>query len=490
MVEYSIVPAEPQHLRQLCAALRAEDRYELTCLGFKPMVALRRSFRGALFRRTAFVDGAIAAMWGVQGCALGGVGQPWLLTTEAIERAPGSAFLREARREIAAMLDVYDRLENFVVADYARAWRFMQLLGFSVSMPVPYGPRGTLHRLITLERPPVSDGAPFIVYGLPRSRTLWLSRFLAYDGRTVHHDLPLSVTTLGELVTTLQPMSGTVETALARAAWILREAVPRARVAVVRRPVEEVRASAARIGWHFPQGYLEAEDAQLAEIASHPDVLSVDFADLASEAGCRSIFEHCLGEPFDRAWWHQLDAQNIQVDPVDHLALVARRHDPLVALFGEIDARVRIQLEDFETFYRDGQDLFAEAYAEAGGFADLPFDPNIEMMRTLAAADQLIVVTARNSAGMVGYLVFLISQCFESRHVLLGFQNLFFVRRGHRGRLGQKLHAAARAELKARGVTMLVMRAGVRASSAKQKHLFARLGAIDMGNLYYLKMRD
>lgn len=146
-----IRPADIADVYALARNLREDDRIEVTEMGLTPITALRTSYRNAIFRRTAFVNGEIAAMWGLGGSMLGAVGYPWLLTAPPIEKAP-VAFLREAKREVVLMLRHKSRLENHVLAKYTRACRFLEVLGFALSDPAPCGPNGALCRKFTMER--------------------------------------------------------------------------------------------------------------------------------------------------------------------------------------------------------------------------------------------------------------------------------------------------------------------------------------------------
>lgn len=145
MSEYVIVPAERVHIPLMVRHLRAQDLEEVTCLGLSPRRALRDSFKTSLFRRSAFVDGEIAAMWGVSGGIIDNFGVPWLLTTPAIERVP-LAFIKEARREVFEIMETKQRIENYVLASYTRAIRFLMLMGFEIGEPARIGPDQTLFR--------------------------------------------------------------------------------------------------------------------------------------------------------------------------------------------------------------------------------------------------------------------------------------------------------------------------------------------------------
>jgi hypothetical protein len=147
----AILATQPAHIAAMRDRLRDEDRRECESAGLRAGKALWRSYRGSALVRTAFVDGEIAAMWGVGGCPLGGTGQPWLLTTPVVERAP-VAFIREGRQEVAEMLTVFPILVGFVDASYHRAVRLLGVLGFEVDNPLPFGANGALFRRYHIER--------------------------------------------------------------------------------------------------------------------------------------------------------------------------------------------------------------------------------------------------------------------------------------------------------------------------------------------------
>src|SRR5262245_60739508 len=90
------VPSTMDHVYRLVPKLLEADLLEVTGAGLDPRRALRLNFREAVFRRTYFVDGQIAAMVGLTGSLIGERGYPYLMTTPMVERTP-VAFLKEAR---------------------------------------------------------------------------------------------------------------------------------------------------------------------------------------------------------------------------------------------------------------------------------------------------------------------------------------------------------------------------------------------------------
>jgi ribosomal protein S18 acetylase RimI-like enzyme len=79
---------------------------------------------------TGLIDGVPVCMFGVAPIdMLAGLGQPWLVTTNAVARHE-RVFLRRCRPVVAAMLDSYPRLTNIVHADNVRAIKWLRWLGF------------------------------------------------------------------------------------------------------------------------------------------------------------------------------------------------------------------------------------------------------------------------------------------------------------------------------------------------------------------------
>lgn len=149
MPHIEIVEATREHVQVLRSRLRADDALEMTAIGEDPGACLWHSWRGSPYRRTALVDGAVAAMWGVHGDMLAETGIPWLLTAPVVETLPVS-MLKVGRRETGFMSELYPYLENQVMASYRRAVRFIRMMGFTVEAPEPF--RGVPFRRFWFER--------------------------------------------------------------------------------------------------------------------------------------------------------------------------------------------------------------------------------------------------------------------------------------------------------------------------------------------------
>lgn len=146
MASVEIVPSEAPHVAMLAAAMREADAREVTILGLDPRKMLWNSYRRGVIRKTAFVDGQIAAMWGCAGSLLGHTGQPYLATGNAVNLISPIAFARIYRREVAEMKKMFPVLENYVDATYNGAVRMLELAGFRIGDAVPVGPNNAPFR--------------------------------------------------------------------------------------------------------------------------------------------------------------------------------------------------------------------------------------------------------------------------------------------------------------------------------------------------------
>lgn len=427
------------------------------------------------FARAWLIDGELAGLGGVVGQTLSSSGYVWLALSENAKKYP-IAVIKEARRQIAGLMETKTRLTAKLLPNDRDARKFALLLGFR-----PSGDDGIEYRRAWPEAK-----APFIVFSLPRSRSKWMSVLLS-NGAECSHDLPVNVETVDELCEAIA-RGGSVETGLAPAWRVLRERFPDIRFAVIRRPIYQVMESAAKCGWVYEEAYLRKQAEILDEISSLPGTLTVGIDELQAFEDCARIYEHCIGELLDRSVWERLSTQNIQIDMAERMHLLQAKQAKMLKLFTDLGKIVTVQQECFDTFYRDAQSLFAAHYEEAGSFDGLPLDPNIDMAQEMERAGRLLVMTARCGGVIVGYIVFLINPSFESKNVLLGFQNIFYVKPEFRGKLGKRIRDSAIARLKEMGVKMLILRSGVRARGPHLAAMFEREGALHLGGLYSLAL--
>jgi GNAT superfamily N-acetyltransferase len=248
---------------------------------------------------------------------------------------------------------------------------------------------------------------------------------------------------------------------------------------------------------------LERLERKLDQIERRlPGVLAVRFEDLANEATCARIFEHCLSLPHDAAWWSAASAFNMQIS-LPHLVRYYTAHQPQLeklaktakhrilagmARNSELDG-VTFQHEPFVQFYRDAQPLFAEHLVQTDQSPDDHALKNLPMLQLLDDIGALQTMTARSNGRMFGYLMTIIAPSLDARDRLEALHTIFFASPLIRG-LGMKLQYAALDALRARGVHEVQMRAGHRGSGPRLGTFYRRLGAEEFGQLYRLELME
>jgi hypothetical protein len=91
---------------------------------------------------------APAVIFGIGPSLEKGLGVPWLLATEEIERHPVT-FYRASRRLFKEVSAGYERLVNWVDARNVLSLRWLEWLGFRMEPAVPFGAMGLgFHRMI------------------------------------------------------------------------------------------------------------------------------------------------------------------------------------------------------------------------------------------------------------------------------------------------------------------------------------------------------
>lgn len=349
----------------------------------------------------------------------------------------------------------------------------------------------------------MAEGHPFIVMGLPRSRTFWLSKFLSYRDCHCGHDQLQHMRSLEDVQTWwTQPNVGTVETA---AAPFWRLLPPGIRIVTVRRSAEDVLASVMRA---LPRcdpthmlGVLRAADRKLDQIERRiPGVLRVEFDALATEATCARVFEHCLPYPHDPEWWatgHELKVSgNLAAQAryatayLPQLQKLARaaKHRTLAGMArpGAPPEGFTFQDESAEDWYRDAVPLFRAHMALTGQDIGDWSRKNITLARQLDAAGVLQIITARSNGRMFGYCISAIGPSLDDPSATVAQQLPIFADPTCPG-LGMKLQRFSINALRARGVTEVLGRAGTRGSGPRLGTMFRRLGFEDAGHLYRLE---
>ena len=346
--------------------------------------------------------------------------------------------------------------------------------------------------------------APFVILGLPRSRTFWLSRFLSYGDWHCGHDELRHCRTLDDVKAWLsQPCTGTVETAAAPFWRLLPHLAPEARVVTIRRPVDEVVDSLARCGMPVARETVEHWDHKLDQVERRiPGTLRVRFDDLEWEDTCAALFRHCLPYAHDHAWWTGLSDKRLTY-PVGtqlrHAAAYIAQHKRLASMARQAClmrmqtghrpdvAGLTFQQETLADFIRDGQALFAEHALSVGEEADSWQRKNISLMETLEKIGALKITTARINGRMYGYLWTIVFSSLEARDMISAQNSLFYASPQVPG-LGLKLGRAALQSAKAAGVKEGFARSGIRGDGDRSDVLWRRLGYEDFGRMHRIDL--
>lgn len=324
-----ILPCKLSHMRELANNLRASDAEEVEVLGRPRRHVLQALWRSSHVRRVALVDGAVAAAWGCTGDMLSSEGEPWLLTTPVVQKAP-ITFIKNVRLEIMTMLQMHSSLITACLANYHDGLRLLDTIGFDLGPPEGLDRHDRLFRVATLRKsmprrsPHTSHtSVPFVIYGLCRSRTAWLSSFLSYRDWSCFHEQGLFMRTVDDIAHFANtPYIGSAETNVSLGWRLIKQANPAVKMVVIRRPVEDAHASMVsayeKAGLELDRdklmSILKRSERALIEISAQPGTLTVDFMDLTTEYACRDIFEFCLPYAFDRAHWLKYRDNIVQVD--------------------------------------------------------------------------------------------------------------------------------------------------------------------------------
>jgi hypothetical protein len=168
---------------------------------------------------------------------------------------------------------------------------------------------------------------PFIVYGLPRSKTYWCSHFLSYGNYKCYHEQSANCRSFDDIKTWFsQDEVGLADTA-ASAGWQLVEHLrPDIQQLVIRRDVNQCIKSVmalnkeiSDLGHEYKEDLVIKKltylDRCLDKIEKHgKNVMSVKFEDLNKEDTAKMVFEHCLPYKFDKNWFDKFANLNLIIN--------------------------------------------------------------------------------------------------------------------------------------------------------------------------------
>lgn len=137
----TMAPATAKDALEIAAHARQADIVELWASGYTtPLEAMMKGIDVSDGRAmTGFVNGEAVCMWGIaDGSMLGGVGVPWMIGSEKLDKY-ALAFLRRCSGELSKMAQGYDILVNWVDARNTKAIEWLRWLGFEIRPAEPHG---------------------------------------------------------------------------------------------------------------------------------------------------------------------------------------------------------------------------------------------------------------------------------------------------------------------------------------------------------------
>jgi hypothetical protein len=151
-VRAEVREARGEDIPALAATMRPADVAEVAAaVGLGPEAALRASLAASTRAWTGLIDDVPVVMFGVGPASiLSGLGRPWMLAAEALERHPVT-FLRRCRPCVAAMLAVYPSLGNYVDDRNTVSKRWLGWLGFRLAEGTVKAASGVAFRHFSME---------------------------------------------------------------------------------------------------------------------------------------------------------------------------------------------------------------------------------------------------------------------------------------------------------------------------------------------------
>ena len=180
---------------------------------------------------------------------------------------------------------------------------------------------------------------PFLVFGMPRSRTAWLSHFLAPSPGAVGHDTAIDCKTIGDFISQFygrDRLAGSCETGAMMAWRIIRHRMPEAKLVVIQRPVSAVAFSLGRCGLYPGLLELEHRKTYLEAISRLDGTKTISFNQLARKDVCEFLYQFCNGEAPAKGRWEYFADFNIQVSMPERLAKLQANAKALAELKGSV----------------------------------------------------------------------------------------------------------------------------------------------------------
>jgi hypothetical protein len=305
-----------------------------------------------------------------------------------------------------------------------------------------------------------------------------------------------------------QPKTGTVETAVGPFWRLALHMKSDLKIVTIRRDPEEAARSAVNAGLsddlEQTVKLFKYLDRKLDQIELRTKCKSYQFEDLVHEEVCANLFEHLLPHKHDSERWAELNAKNIQVDvaalnryvtayrpQLERLAAIARQKSLMLLGASSVTTgpELVLEFESFKNLLDTGQLAMKEHCLEVGENPDNYANKNLALLQSYDNAGALQITVAKSNGRIFGYLVTIIGESLESTGRLSGCHTAFYSSPDYPG-IGLKLQRKAAEGLRNRGVSEVVMRAGIRGAGDRISTLYRRMGAEPFGTYYRLQLKE
>lgn len=347
----------------------------------------------------------------------------------------------------------------------------------------------------------------YLILGLPRSRTKWLSKFLSYKDWYCGHDELLYMRQIEDIQSWLtQNNTGSIETSAAPFWRFALHLKPDLKLVTIRRNPEECARSAVNSGLSDDLAltitYFKYLDRKLDQIEFRTGCRSYQYNDLTNEETCKDLFEYLLPYEHDSERWCKLSNLNIQID-VPALKRYVDGYKPQLMRLQNIvrqkslarlsqdkhtrSADLNFDFVSFQNLLDTGQVALQEHCSEVDENPDNYLHKNLGLLNRLDELGALQVTVAVSNGKIFGYLISIISESLEIPGNLAACHTAFYGSSDYPG-IGLKLQRKALEGLRQKNVTEVIMRAGVRGAADRTASLYKRLGAEPFGTYYRLEL--
>jgi len=147
----TIRPLQVEDIHDIAVAARRADVDEMLAgMGASVPMALSYGLQHSLRAWVIWHEGYPLAAVGDTLAAIG-VGVPWMVTTNHIDKNP-RGFLRASLAILRETMQRHNQLINYVDDRNVQAIRWLEWLGFTMDAPLPYGRHGLPFRKFSITR--------------------------------------------------------------------------------------------------------------------------------------------------------------------------------------------------------------------------------------------------------------------------------------------------------------------------------------------------